>query len=249
MIPLTVHQIWLNWGHGWKIPMKYSGFTKTWELLMPKCNFKLWGDDDVKNVLVKFPVSYQEMYHNMSFIQRCDLLRLMILYCFGGFYVDMDVEPKRAFDELFSKSLVLSKNVRGFTNYFIGAEKRHPFVFAMIKTIYRKHLQPLSFLSSVSRHHWVIHTTGPEMMNEVVNQNPRLLLNATYLEPWETSTKTFFGTRIDAPQGNVETAICDHLCDGNWLKFNLKEEPWIVFLLIPIVIVCVFVTHSFGIVI
>ena len=84
-IPCTFHQIWV----GKKpFPEKYKKWQETWKAV-PGWSYKLWTDEDVEKL--DFP--NKEIYlqeKNMG--ARADILRIEILYQFGGVYADTDFE-------------------------------------------------------------------------------------------------------------------------------------------------------------
>jgi mannosyltransferase OCH1-like enzyme len=82
-IPLTIHQIWL----GSKIPEHYFNWIKSWK--NKDWNYKLWTEDDLKSL----KLINQELFDLAeNYGEKSDILRLEILYQFGGIYADVDYE-------------------------------------------------------------------------------------------------------------------------------------------------------------
>ncbi len=58
--------------------------------------------------------NYPELYETYKGykypIQRCDAFRYMVLYKYGGIYIDLDIGCKKRLDELLKHSLVLVKS-------------------------------------------------------------------------------------------------------------------------------------------
>ncbi len=84
-IPQIFHQIWI----GKKpFPEKYKRWQKAWQSV-PGWEYRLWTDADVEKLeLFNKDVFYQEK--NLG--SRADILRIEILYRFGGVYIDTDFE-------------------------------------------------------------------------------------------------------------------------------------------------------------
>lgn len=84
-IPQVFHQIWI----GTKpLPQKYKMWQKKW-LSVPGWRYKLWTDKDVEKLnLFNKDIYFKEK--NLG--ARADILRIEILYRFGGVYIDTDFE-------------------------------------------------------------------------------------------------------------------------------------------------------------
>lgn len=65
--------------------------------------------------------------------QLAGLMRLEVVYRFGGVYVDMDLEPVRPFDELLDHRCFIGTEGNGvLTDAVFGAERHHPGIRACI---------------------------------------------------------------------------------------------------------------------
>ena len=91
MIPHKIHQIWLGKS---TIPLFFNRLTESWKNMNKACKHILWDDSKaVEFIRNEFP-HIQPIYVNLQYdIQRVDLLKYLILYKFGGVYVDIDYEP------------------------------------------------------------------------------------------------------------------------------------------------------------
>ncbi len=84
-IPRTFHHIWL----GKKpFPEKYKDWQKTWQNI-PGWEYKLWTDADVESLNL---FNKELFYKEKNLGARADILRMEILYRFGGVYIDTDFE-------------------------------------------------------------------------------------------------------------------------------------------------------------
>jgi mannosyltransferase OCH1-like enzyme len=99
---------------------------------------------------------------------QADLLRLELIYLYGGVYVDTDVEPLRPLDELLEgrecvvgRSPQSLKGYRAITNAFIAAIPGHEFLKACMVAV-------PSSAENFSQHHLAM-SVGPWMLDRVNN--------------------------------------------------------------------------------
>lgn len=93
-IPRIIHQIWL----GSKVPEKYFAWMSTWAN-MNGWQYMLWTDDNVESI----KLYNQDIYDlTRNYAEKSDILRLELLYKYGGVYADLDYECLRPeiFEEL-----------------------------------------------------------------------------------------------------------------------------------------------------
>lgn len=123
LIPKKIHQIWL----GGNPPDYLPAFQKTWQKFHPDWEYKLWRDDDVKNM----HIHNQELFDAaVNYGQKADILRYHILYEIGGLYVDCDFRCLQKFDILhhcydFYSGLNNCGNIE-IANGLIGVSPKHP---------------------------------------------------------------------------------------------------------------------------
>ena len=94
-IPKIIHQIWL----GSPVPESFKALQQSWvECHMGRgWSYKLWTDEDV----AELNLYNQEFYDATdNYGVKADILRLEVLYMYGGVYADMDCECLRALDDL-----------------------------------------------------------------------------------------------------------------------------------------------------
>lgn len=99
LIPKTIHQIWVG---NKKLPKLYQAYAKTWLKHNKNWQYKLWTDKDVKNWQGEFYL--KDLYDRAYTAQeKADILRLNVIYKYGGLYVDTDLECLKNFDPLHEK--------------------------------------------------------------------------------------------------------------------------------------------------
>ncbi len=160
-IPHIFHQIWVG---GKPLPEKYKKWQKTWEST-PGWTYKLWTDADVET----FDFATKERYlaeKNMG--ARADILRLEILFRFGGVYVDTDFEclKPEAFAVLNSTYdfycgiTPLDRATFVVANGLIGSISGHPVLKAC--------LDSLATQTTIKRSSFAIVNNGPGLLTQMV---------------------------------------------------------------------------------
>lgn len=165
MIPPLIHQIWLDSkdDHAGP-PSKYlvPDFCPSFKTHNPEFQYRLWTMADVKELLDRPDLSRcREFFHSLRLhIERCDFSRYIILWLFGGVYVDLDFRALRPLDNLLKdrdfvwtfdtinnnfgwwscvKSFVLDNNTTSIFNGFLACSPRHPVMAELIEYIIDKY--------------------------------------------------------------------------------------------------------------
>ncbi len=130
MIPNTLHHVWLG---NVKIPEIFNVFQRGWRKLHPLWNYKLWTDTDV----TYFEQPYKDMiYQTNGYSSKSNIVRLYIMYKYGGVYCDMDFEFNRCIDELlYTNAFVGKETHNSFGNAIFGAEKKCEWVQYQLKKL------------------------------------------------------------------------------------------------------------------
>lgn len=101
MIPHIIHYCWF--GRQLK-PKVINNYIEEWKKLLPDYQFMEWNEDN-------FPIDFckytQEAYDLRKYAFVSDVARLYALSCYGGVYLDTDVELIKRFDEYLDKAKVI----------------------------------------------------------------------------------------------------------------------------------------------
>ena len=93
MIPHVLHQIWVGPN---PLPEEYKRYTESWATHNAGWEMRLWTEDNLPDDLVR-----KEALERLRVpAERSDILRLELLWRFGGVYVDIDLECRRSIDPL-----------------------------------------------------------------------------------------------------------------------------------------------------
>jgi GR25 family glycosyltransferase involved in LPS biosynthesis len=162
-IPKIIHQIWIGPN---KPPMKWINTIKEEYIKKyPDWKYILWTEDKIS----KFNIINRSDYENeKTYAGKTDILRLEILYAYGGIYIDADsiwLETK-SFDGLLdAKSGFFiayeEKKKNGIANGVIGASKNNPILSYLIKCMFN--------LTTICKGVPAYKTTGPYFMDRNLN--------------------------------------------------------------------------------
>lgn len=130
-IPKIIHQIWLG---NEKPPYRLM---ETWEAMHPDWEYKLWTDENIKDVIELLP-----QYHEIEeYCGKADILRYQILHKFGGVFIDADSQCLRRLDDFFlennSFAAFENEEVRKglIANGYLGATKDNELMKILIDKI------------------------------------------------------------------------------------------------------------------
>ncbi|NRA73658.1 MAG: hypothetical protein HRU36_02815 [Rickettsiales bacterium] len=108
-IPKIIHRIWIG---SRPFPKKYKKAVESCKKLHPDWQFITWTNKDIENILNINP-KYKWLFneHNFFYNGQKDILEYLILYKYGGIYLDADIYCLKNMDELVHKY-----------NFFAGIE-------------------------------------------------------------------------------------------------------------------------------
>ena len=117
-----IHQIWLQGRSA--LPSKYEKYVQTYEKLNPD-SYMFWDESTILKLLGEEHSDLIETYNSYPFwVMKVDLAKYVILEIFGGFYIDMDTNPKRSFSTLVTiandKPMVYKKTDWNIGSYLFG---------------------------------------------------------------------------------------------------------------------------------
>jgi mannosyltransferase OCH1-like enzyme len=120
---ITCHAIWGLWDEK-PLPAEYRDNITQWRMrLGDGFRIKIWEKHDIDIFLESRPTWSQWITNYSKPIQKCDILRIMLLYTFGGIYLDLDTRPDSDHSETFFIQLIQDKLASGYC--ILGVE--HPY--------------------------------------------------------------------------------------------------------------------------
>jgi len=122
MIPKIIHQIWVG---DFKIPLREKNLMENLKNLHSDYDYKLWTnleEDTPENV----KYWYNRFYKIKNYAFCADILRIWVVYKYGGFYLDIDFDIKNRLDYFFKfNNVFFYHNDTDYTipnNIFAGSQ-------------------------------------------------------------------------------------------------------------------------------
>lgn len=215
MIPKVIHTTWKTS----EIPDKWKAADTACKQILSDYTHRLWTDDEMESfVKTEYPDFYPTYKAYKYHIQRCDVFRLLVLYKYGGIYMDLDVVCKQRLDNLLNYDLVLarSNNIKTvFANLFFMASPNNPFIGYCIQQL-PKHVQSYS---NSGKHFHVMYSTGPMFITKMVNEyNLKNIPNAYVM-----TNQEFAGDCNACNKNKCKGGIYFSHIEGNsWFEWDTK---------------------------
>lgn len=139
MIPKTIHQIWVGDN---KIPRHIVDFMVEIKNVHKDYDYYLWTDGNLPKMPRKLKTIYNSLEHPAM---KADLLRVYVLYLYGGIYLDADYKLISHLDALRcfnGKDAYIiypkSHNIEDINNSILISSKNGSFISFMLKNIKTK---------------------------------------------------------------------------------------------------------------
>ena len=157
MVPRILHQIWLG---DRELPEEFAAYRETWRTHHPAWEHRLWAEDNLPSGLRR-----PEVYERLRVpAERSDILRLEVLWLFGGVYVDTDFECLGPLDPVIDELDFFTAPLKPngwVNNAFIGSVAGHPILDRALTE-----LRPREF------HGYDKHGTGPRFLDTLLQDYP-----------------------------------------------------------------------------
>lgn len=228
--PKIIHQVY-DYRNGGKIPKQLLEISLTWKKNHPDWEYRLWDHYAIDAFMKQYYPHYINRYFQFKYpVQRWDSIRYLLIYHYGGLYVDMDYESLEPIDGL----LVDAECFFGsepeehkpadmpvyLGNSFFGGRSHHPFIQLLANKCFES---PMKIFES-DKMQYVLETTGPRMVSKMYNSfddklNVRIL-PAEYVAPWSLNEAHFMvsGNYTSKMEEKLEKAYCVHYFFGSWLE-------------------------------
>ena len=170
-IPAIMHHTWKDEN----IP--HVKFNKLLKILHPDWEFKLWTDSAMDAFIFNNYPQYYDKYSSFIMIQKCDFFRYIVVYHYGGFYMDLDIVIYKNLDKLralelclFNEKILTNEDCvrcghpyresHRVANYAFGSVPKDPFLLRLITGI-------IANSSKCTRDVDVLNTTGPGYLTKL----------------------------------------------------------------------------------
>jgi mannosyltransferase OCH1-like enzyme len=197
-------------------PERYAETIEDFKTLNPDFTVYIWDETKLLELLPKNPIFQRAIDQAPYIIQKIDIYKYIVLYLFGGIYMDLDVSFHKPFDNQFIQMInqheVVFSNMRVYSllpfkvvnNGIIIANQVKSLVFIdIIRNI------PWNKMTGKNKDWAILETTGPFYLTGRMESDKRvLILPEHYLEgrplvPW-----------LGAGEGIYTT----HLHHSNWME-------------------------------
>jgi FkbM family methyltransferase len=183
-----------------KITSVERSYVKKLKDLHPKWTFMEWVDP-IKPEGFELSGLWK---HCSSGAQLADLVRVEVLYRFGGVYIDVDFDVVKPFDQLLDlEFFVGTEDGVASTNAVFGSIPKHPALAAIMEELRRFGPEDLEGLAS--------HTTGPALFQRLLQFRKDVCIlprETFYPYNWNEAEKKEFH----------HMTLAAHKWHGSWLK-------------------------------
>lgn len=176
LIPKIIHQVYEDLAGP---PSYLKEFASTWKEHNPDWEYRFWNKKDIDTLLEKKFSNIKEIYYSFSYpVQRWDIIRYLILYEYGGLYVDMDYECIEHITPLFNgitcaiglepkDHYIRSRVPYIIGNAFMASIPNHPFIKELLFSIFNS----CDYDKYNSKYEEVLNTTGPYKVKRVYEKS------------------------------------------------------------------------------
>ncbi|KAL4219772.1 hypothetical protein ACF0H5_020185 [Mactra antiquata] len=141
-IPKHIHQIFF-FETSDILPKKLVDGQQSWLRQHPDYTYTLWNKTSINKLIrEEFPFLHHLFHSYGHWVRKADVARYVVMYQYGGWYVDMDIVCKKSVHELEDEASHLNKTVVvretepvGFSNDFIGVTPKHPFFYTVLTAL------------------------------------------------------------------------------------------------------------------
>ncbi|UJR28372.1 hypothetical protein I4U23_009615 [Adineta vaga] len=189
-VPSIIHQTWRDKN---SIPLSWQEASNSCRSLHSNYEYRFWTDDNARRLIEKEFPSLLSTYDSYPYdIQRADVIRLIVLYVYGGIYLDFDIICLKSFDQLRSYEFILPKTMPvGLSNDLIVAQPKHPFLLQLLNNL------PKMNRNYLTKYATVMFSTGPmyithEASNYVNRSSIDILSQDLYGKYVHNSTRALF---------------------------------------------------------
>lgn len=177
-IPGIIHQIWSAKYKPY--PAVFAKLADTWKRHHPDWQYILWDDERMDSFMRAYYPEYEETFKRFPYdVQRWDVIRYLILYKMGGFYVDCDYECRKPFDSLFgdhacclglepSSNATYAHREICIGNALMAVKAGHPFMKELIEHVMN---QPMPKELPPNKISYVVASTGPIFLSGVYDKS------------------------------------------------------------------------------
>lgn len=210
MIPQIIHRIWVG---ETPMPEEFVRYGESWKEHNPGFGFLLWQDGKLP------PMKNRHLYDAATVMaEKSDILRLELLYKYGGVYVDTDFECFKPIKPLIEgKSALISSMDRvPCSTGFMAFAPKDPFILDCIESL-PAHLD--EYRRGKGSEHQANQKTGPSYVNEIFKRYSHVeQIEEKYLYPYDHKDKASVELWKKEGIAAFPDAYAAHHWAGSWVK-------------------------------
>jgi inositol phosphorylceramide mannosyltransferase catalytic subunit len=173
-VPKIIHQIW----NDNVVPNQFAYFTETWKANHPEWKYLFWTHSMIREFIrINFPLFLKTYDKYPTKIQRAEAARYLLLYKYGGLYVDLDFECLQNVEQLLNnhncvigiepEAHCIEHNVDMIVcNAFMASIPNCPFLLEIIEKL---SYTPIKIKPSLTD---LLKSTGPFMLTHLYHTYP-----------------------------------------------------------------------------
>jgi mannosyltransferase OCH1-like enzyme len=146
MIEKIIHQIWV--GH-YDIPERETALYKEIRDKHPDYKHILWTDDNLPEIPENFLPMYNAMYAKKDFVFCADMLRWLVIYQYGGWYLDIDWQYIKNLNEYILKGVTDGYEGIVFGHWGVGWKHIDDTIANNVFAFKKGHAMPLLILNNL----------------------------------------------------------------------------------------------------
>jgi mannosyltransferase OCH1-like enzyme len=203
--PRIIHQIWCGERN---LPSHLEIFSQTWINKHPDWKYEFWNDERISYFIEQYYPQYSFIFKSFPYdIQRWDAIRYLILYKYGGMYVDFDTECLEPLEPLLKDKECwfalepeehrkrINRTVY-LSNAIFGSIPKHTIIKKIIERVFNE-LSINEQIENICKTDVVMNTTGPYMLIDFYEnlspeeKNTIYLIPAIYLSPLSAADRKY----------------------------------------------------------
>ena len=199
-IPKIIHQIWIQ-GYNY-IPDKLKNFHLQCKTINNDFEYIVWNETSIiKLLLENFSKEYVDLYKSYTiFAQKADFARYVILYIYGGIYLDMDMVCRKNLSPFLQYNVFCTTDtfhfvVKRYLNGIVGAIPKHPVFIFVFKNIFARQ----------NEKNKITYSTGTKLFYDSVTE---------YIEKTGQNDIKVVDKKYLHPCNSYDDDICPYACDG-----------------------------------